>query len=290
MTDNVIEIKNLSKKYEEYGEFKLDNINISLPKGTVMGLIGENGAGKTTTIKLILNQLQKDDGSIKIFGLDSVDDEISIKDNIGVVFAENHFHENFTPEMIGNIMKNVYSKWNSQTYKEYLDKFNLDEYKSIGEMSHGMKMKVALAVALSHDAKLLILDEATSGLDPVARAELIDTFYDFISDGEHSILFSTHITSDLDRIADYITYISDGKIVLSVSKEEINESYGILKCKREDLAKIPQTFFIGKREKEFTTEVLIEDRARFKAEFPDSVIDNVIVEDIMTYIKGKDDQ
>lgn len=288
INNNVMEIHNLSKEYYEFADFKLEDINIDLPRGCIMGFIGKNGAGKTTTIKLMLNLLKKKSGSIEIFGLDSVKDEIIIKDNIGVVFAENHFPEDFTPTMIGNIMKHVYSKWDSEQYASYLMRFEVDSEMKIKKLSHGMKMKISLAVALSHDAKLLILDEATSGLDPMARSDIMNILYDFTGNDENSVFFSTHITSDLDRIADYLTFIDNGQIKLQVSKEELDENYGIIKCKRDDVQKIPKDIIFGRRDTDFSTEILVNDRKHVNRDYPEFVIDKILIEDLMTYFDAGD--
>lgn len=283
MENNILQIKNLTKKFDS---FTLDDISLSLPKGSVMGFVGENGAGKTTTIKLILNELKKDAGSIKVFGLDSVRDEIAIKEDIGVVFSENHFNENFDPEQIGKLMSLAYKRWDMAVYKDYLKKFSLDKFKKIKDLSRGSKMRLAIAVALSHDAKLLLLDEATSGLDPVVRNEILDIFYDFIMDGERSIFLSSHITSDLEKIADYITFIKDGKIVLSESKEVLYGKFGILRCRREDVEKVGREYISGIRHGSFSTEVLVNDKNAVRKSGENLVIDNANIEDIMTYMNS----
>jgi len=286
MSENIIEIKNLSKKYPSSG-FKLDDINLSLPRGTIMGLVGENGAGKTTLIKLTLNQINKDEGEVTIFGRDPINHEIEIKDNIGVVFSENHFSEDFTPCIIERIMRNVYSSWDENCYYNYLEIFKVNRHLKIKELSQGMKMIINLAVALSHDADLLILDEATTGLDPIARKQVHDLLNDYICDGKKSILFSTNITSDLDRIADFITFIKDGKIILSEIKDSLCENYGLLKAAHNDLIKIPEELILGIKKNKFSTEALIRNKAEVKSAYPDFVIEKITVEDIMFYMKGE---
>ena len=218
--ENILEIKDLSKKYDG---FELKNINIKLPKGTIMGFIGENGAGKTTTIKLILNIIKKNEGEIKIFGLDNIKEEKRIKEDIGVVLDDSFLSEYLNPLDINKIMKNIYKNWDEELYFKYINEFKLPKDKISKEYSTGMKMKLKIAVALSHHPKLLILDEPTSGLDPIARNEILDIFQDFIQDEEHGIFVSSHITSDLEHIADYVTFINEGEIVFTKTRDELLE-------------------------------------------------------------------
>ena len=282
--ENILEIKNLCKKYDG---FELKNINIELPKGMIMGLIGENGAGKTTTIRAILNLLNNTSGEIKIFGLDNKEYEKQIKEDIGVVLDDSFFSDNMNPKDINKIMRNIYNNWDESVYIKYLDDFKLPSNQNIKEYSSGMKMKLKLAVALSHKAKLLILDEPTSGLDPIARNEILDVFQDFIQDENHSILVSSHITSDLEHIADYITFISDGKIIFCKSKDELLDNYGIVKCSEEQFKEIDQKDYINYKKSKYEYELLIEDRMEFKRKYDIQIIDKPSIEDIMLiYIKG----
>ena len=227
--ENILEIKNLCKKYNG---FQLKNINMELPKGMIMGLIGENGAGKTTTIKAILNIINSE-GSIKIFGKDIKVNEKEIKEEIGVVLDDSFLSEYLTTKQVNSIMKSMYKNWDEQLYFKYLEEFKLPKNKLVKDFSSGMKMKLKIITALSHHPKLLVLDEPTSGLDPVARNELLDIFQEFIQNEENSILFSSHITSDLEHIADYITFINSGEIVLAKTRDELLEQYGIVKCTKE---------------------------------------------------------
>ena len=217
--ENNLEVKNLRKKYNG---FELKDINLELPKGMIMGLIGENGAGKTTTIKSILNLIKIDKGEIKIFGLNIKENEKKIKEDIGVVLDDGFFSEYLNPADINKIMRKMYKNWDEKLYFKYLEDFKLPKNKISKEFSSGMKMKLKIAVALSHHPKLLILDEPTSGLDPVARSEILDIFQDFIQNEDNSIFVSSHITSDLEHIADYITFINEGKIVLSKTRDELS--------------------------------------------------------------------
>ena len=224
--ENVLEIKNLRKKF---GIFGVEDVSFSLPKGFIMGFVGKNGAGKTTTIKSILNMLNRDNGEIKIFGKDNIKDEAEIKQRIGVVMDTPFYEENWTLLQVGKALKPFYPSWSDDRFKSMLHTFVLDPNKKVKELSRGMKMKIMVAVALAHDPDLLILDEPTSGLDAVARDELLEILRDFIGNEEKSILFSTHITTDLEKIADYITFINNGKIVLSDTKDNILEKYVVVK-------------------------------------------------------------
>ena len=226
--ENIIEIKNLKKKYDD--KFELGEIDITIPKGVIVGLIGENGSGKTTLIKLMLNIIKSDNGEIKIFGKDNKRKEKEIKEDIGVVLDNMFFPELLNAKDINNSMKDIYKNWDSKLYFSYLKEFDLPDNKSLKSMSKGMRKKLEIATALAHKPKLLILDEPTSGLDPVIRNEVLDIFQKFIEDEEHGVLLSTHITSDLEHIADEIIFIDKGKKVLQKSRDEIIDNYGILKC------------------------------------------------------------
>ena len=251
-----------------------------------MGFIGENGAGKTTTIKLILNIIKRDSGEIKIFGLDNIRDEKEIKQDIGVVFDELHFHETMNALDVNAVLKNIYNKWDVQKFKGYLDKFSIPERMPIKDYSRGMKMKLSISAALSHDAKLLILDEATSGLDPVVRDEILDIFFDFIQDEDHSIFISSHIVSDLEKICDYITFIHKGRIVLSQSKDELLEKYAILKCTAEQFENLDKEAVVGSRTNQFGVEALVYSEFMNGREY---TTDRATIEDIMLfYVKEGD--
>lgn len=282
--DNIIEIKNLTK---EYPGFKLDNISFNIPKGSIMGLIGENGAGKTTTIKLILNIISKDKGKIKIFDKDNILKEIEVKEDIGVVLDDSFLSLYLSVTDINKIMKNFYNNWDSDLYFSYLKQFDLENKKIIKDFSSGMKMKLKIAIALAHHPKLLILDEPTSGLDPIFRNELLNIFRDFVSDDEHSILFSTHITSDLEHVADYITFIHQGKIIFSLDKDVLTDEFGLVKCNSKDFSRFDKEDYIKYQELNYHYRVLVKDRKRFKAKYDIKTIDKPSLEDIMlTFIKG----
>jgi ABC-2 type transport system ATP-binding protein len=221
----VLEVNGLNKQYKN-PDFSLKNVSFSIPAGSIMGFVGENGAGKSTTIGCILNTLIKDSGSVKIFGHEMTDESTDIRDGIGVVYDTNSFPLYLTPMQIASAMRHMYTGWNNDLYRDYLKKFRLSEKQSIKTFSRGMTMKLSIAVALSYSPKLLILDEATSGLDPIVRDEILDVFLDFVTDKSKSILFSSHITSDLEKVADRITFIHNGKIYFSDLKDDLTTKHG----------------------------------------------------------------
>lgn len=241
---NHLEIKNLSK---EFPQFYLKDINFTLPKGYIMGLIGQNGAGKTTIIKLILNMLKRETGEIKVLGFDNILDEKNIKSNLGIVFDYSYFSDDWKVSEVEKAISIFYENWNSEKFSNLLKKFNIGASKKVKELSRGMQMKLMLACAFSYDSKLLILDEPTSGLDPVARDELLDILLEYIEDGEHSVLFSTHITKDLERVADYITYINNGQVFFTGEKEEFINMFLIVKGGNEEINSYLQEKIIGIR-------------------------------------------
>jgi ABC-2 type transport system ATP-binding protein len=226
--NNVLEVNDLCKTFTG---FSINSISFKLSSGSIMGFVGQNGAGKTTTIRLILNMLKRNNGEIKIFGLDNIDNDLEIKQNLGIIFDDFFFIEMWRIRDIEKAVRRFYGSWDSRLYNQYLDKYNLSPDKKIKELSRGMKIKLLLAVAMSHNAKLLILDEPTSGLDPVARNELLNIFREYIADGERSILFSTHITSDLEKTAEYITLIDNGRLFYSGTTTGLINNYFIVRGK-----------------------------------------------------------
>ena len=285
MSENILEIRELSK---DYGDFILDKISFSLPRGVIMGLIGENGAGKSTTINCILNEIQKSSGTIRIFGKDHSTDEIEIKDKLGVVFDENHFPDIFTPEEIGKFMSGIYSAWEWQLYHQFLEKFELPKDKKIKDFSKGMKVKLAFAVALSHNAELLILDEATSGLDPIIRDDVLDMLIDFVQDESHSVLVSSHITSDLEKVADYITFIHKGKLIFTQDKDTLIDNYGIISCGAAVFDTINKSEVIAYRKEDYQFKVLVNNRTKAAKQYPNAIVSPATIEEIMLfYIKGE---
>lgn len=283
--ENAITVRGMSK---EYKDFALRDVSFSLPSGSIMGFIGENGAGKSTTLKAILNIIGYKSGEVKILGMDAVKDEKAIKEQIGVVFEESCFHDNLNAKDISKVMANVYSNWDNTLFVEYLKKFKLPDNKVVKEFSRGMKMKLCIAAALSHHPKLLILDEATSGLDPIVREEILDIFLEFIQDEEHSILVSSHITSDLDKIADYITFIHEGQIVFSESKLDLVDKMGLVRCGSTEFQGLNKKDILRYRKSEFGYDLLVQDKNRFQINHRDTVIDPVTVEQIMLfYVRGE---
>lgn len=283
--ENAIVVQGLCKKYNT---FCLDNVSFSVPAGSIVGFVGENGAGKTTTIKSILNIVNKDSGQISIMGHSSTD-TIAAHKEIGVVFDECNFNVTLTALQTGKIFKNVYKTWDDAYYLELLQRFKLGTGKKdiIKNYSRGMKMKLSLAVALAHRPKLLILDEATSGLDPVVRDEILDLFLEFIQDEQHSILFSSHITSDIEKAADYLVFIHNGKIILDAPKDELLEQYGVVHCSHAAFKTIDPGLVVGMREGRFGAEALVNNRSLLHPS-EDLVVEKATVEDIMLYtIKGE---
>ncbi|MCI8446219.1 MAG: ABC transporter ATP-binding protein [Bacilli bacterium] len=283
--ENILEVKNLSKKYIG---FELKNISFELPKGMIMGFIGENGAGKTTTIKSILNIIGNYKGEIRIFGFDNKKCENKIKEDIGVVLDDMFFPEILLPNDINAIMKDVYQNWDSDLYFKYLTDFNLPKDKQIKTFSKGMKKKLEIATALSHHPKLLILDEPTSGLDPIARNEVIDIFRDFIQNEECGVLLSSHITTDLEHIADYITFINNGEIILSKTRDELIDKYGIVKCAESEFKKIDKKDFIKFKKTKYEYQLLVENKKDFNKKYNINTIDKITLEDLMVLmVKGE---
>ena len=282
---NALEVKNISKSYER---FKLENISMELPQGSIMGLIGENGAGKSTLIKAILDLIKKDSGEVLFYGKPLDGSQTDLKEEIGVVFDTIHFHEMLNAEQIGNISALTYQHWNADLYQEYLKKFNLPDKSKIKDLSKGMKMKLSIAIALSHGAKLLILDEPTAGLDPIARDELLDIFLDFIQDETHSILISSHITSDLEKIADYITFIHEGKLFFTKSKDELLYDYRIVRCGENDFEALKAEEGAVWRKMDYQYEVLLPNGRALEHKYHDCHFDTAKIDEIMLlYVKGE---
>ena len=278
---NAIEIRGLCKSY---GDFAMDHIDLTLPGGSIMGLIGENGAGKTTTIKCILNLIRRDAGEISIWGRDNLREERAAKAGVGVVLDECFFHDSLRPRDLDRVLGPVFPDWDRGLYGDYLDKFRLPANKLIREFSRGMKMKLSLAATLAHRPRLLILDEATAGLDPVVRDEILDEFLAFIQDEDHAILISSHITSDLEKAADYITYLHLGKVVLSEAKDVILDSYGRAAGTAEQFAQVDPADLVRVRRGSFGWEGLVADRAAFQRKYRDLLVEKTTLEDIMLFI------
>lgn len=251
----VLELKSVTK---QYGDFILDRVSFAVPKGCICGFIGQNGAGKTTTIQLILDIVNKDSGTIRVFGQDMKSQGKTLKERIGVVYDEMGFHEFLTADEINTIMKNIYENWQEEVFFDYLKRFSLPRKKRCGSFSRGMRMKLQIAAALSHEAELLIMDEPTSGLDPIVRNEILQIFQEFVMEENHTILLSSHITGDLERIADMVVFIDHGRIILSGNKDELLESHCLVKCKKEDVGKIPESDVVSILRTDFRTEILVK--------------------------------
>lgn len=275
-----IRVEGLRKRYPR---FELRDVSLEVPKGSIVGFIGENGAGKTTTIKAIVGAIHRDGGKVEVFGQDFARHGKALKQDMAVVTEESFFHEDFAAKDVALVMRRMYARWDDARFAHYLGRFKLPADKRIKELSKGMRMKLAIAAALSHHPKLLILDEPTSGLDPVVRNEILDVFLDFIQDEEHAILFSSHITTDLEKIADYIVFIHDGRIIISHAKDELLERYGIMKCGLDEFRGVDPADCAGVRRYDFGYEMLVSDRQAMRRKYPHLTIDPATIEDIMLF-------
>ncbi|MBQ1903469.1 MAG: ABC transporter ATP-binding protein [Ruminococcus sp.] len=282
--ENAIELNSVTKRYDG---FTLDSVSLTVPKGSIMGFIGQNGAGKTTTMRSLLNITKIDSGEIKLLGLDHVKNEREIKKDIAVVFDSIPFDDMFTPKDMAKIFSGLYPQWEDKTYSDYLERFELPYKKKIGKFSKGMKMKLQIACALSHNAKLLIMDEATSGLDPVVRDEILHIFMEYMQTGERTILMSSHITSDLEKIADCVTFIDKGSVLISGYKDEVLDNHGIIKCSNDDVKLIDPSDIVSVRTNSFGAEVMIHNRQSAAYRYKNMMIDPASLEDIMLYYVNK---
>lgn len=282
------EILQLIELEKNYGDFVLDKVTFSIPKGAIVGLIGENGAGKTTTINLILRAVEKDGGQVLVFGQDHAEHEKEIKQKLGVITDEGNFPEGFTIPDIEKFIKHMFPSWSRKVFGDCISKFELPIDKPVKAFSKGMKIKLNFAVALSHDAQLLILDEATSGLDPVMRDDILDVLLDFVQDEEKAILFSSHITSDLEKIADYIAFLHKGKLAFFTPKDELIYKYGIIRCGAAAFDALDKADIIKYRKQDFEWQVLVADREAALRKYPKCVIDNATIDEILLlYIRGE---
>lgn len=280
---NAIEINNLTKTFPG---FQLDHLNLTLPSGCILGLIGENGAGKSTTIKLILNMLRKDSGSITVLGRDNETDIRLIKEEVGVVMDEIGLPECLTVPQVGHVMQHTFRHWDGEVYGQLIQKLSLAENKPFREFSRGMKMKLGIAIALSHHSKLLLLDEPTSGLDPVVRDEVVEMLRQFAMDEEHSILISSHIVSDLEKLCDYIAFLHKGKLLLYEEKDQLLGEYGIFHCTSEQLRDLDPAAVKYKRESPYGVEAIVE-RSAIPSSLPVSPIS---IEELFVYMVKEREQ
>lgn len=284
--DYALKLQNVCKQYDN-SDFILDKVSFSLPTGSILGFIGENGAGKTTTIGCILNTLTPDSGSIELFGKQMCDADVDVRENIGVVYDGDNFPGYLTAKQLSYIMSGVYKQWDEPLFYEYLQKFGLKDTQRIAKYSKGMTMKLAIATALSHHPQLLILDEATGGLDPVMREDLLDIFLEFIENEQHSILLSSHITSDLERVADYIAFIHNGRIVLTETKDNLIYNYGILRCTDTDFSALDTADILAYHKRDYQIDVLTADMKNAAKKYKNIVIDHASIDEIMLIlVKG----
>lgn len=278
--EHVLELKEVSK---DYGDFKLDQVSFAVPEGCICGFIGQNGAGKTTTIQLILDSIRRDGGEITVFGRDMRKEGAALKEDIGVVFDEMGFHDFMTPNDINRMMKNVYRNWEEETFFDYLKRFSLPGKKKCGTFSRGMQMKLQIAAALSHRARLLLMDEPTSGLDPIVRNEILEIFQEYVMEENHTVLLSSHITGDIERIADMIAFIDRGKIVLCGNKNEILEKHGLLKCRKAELEQLDPADIISTRSYAYGVEALVKDREKCARKYSPMLVEQTTLEEIMIF-------
>lgn len=281
---NILEIRDLGRSYVN---FRLEHISLSIPGGTIMGLVGENGAGKSTTIRAALGLIRKDAGEVLYCGEPLTTDSVAMKEQIGVVFDSICFYPELTVEKAGKICRKTYRNWDEAYFRELLEQFSLDPKQKIKALSRGMSMKLSLVLAFAHRPKLLILDEPTSGLDPVVRDDLLDLFLDFVRDEEHAILISSHITSDLEKIADYVTFLHAGKLLLTKPKDELLWKYGVLRCGEEQFQKLDGSEVLAWQKKDYSYDVLVPDREELLRRYPEAVVDRATMDEILLlYVKG----
>lgn len=283
--EHAIEIKHLSK---EYKDFCLQDVSLNIPTGTIVGLIGANGAGKSTLINSVLGLVKSDYETLRILGKDLHTQEKDIKEDIAVIFDVSHYNLEFTPLFIGKILSRVYKNWNMEIYEHYLEEFHLPNRKKLKHYSKGMKMKLEFAIAFSHTPKLLILDEATSGLDPIFREEILDIVRKYTEAEDHTVLLSSHITSDLDKIADYIAFIHEGQLLFMKTYDEIQENFGVLNCRKEVLNSLNPEDILSYRKESYGYKVMIKSKQELRKTFPNLEIENASIEDLMLFhVKGE---
>ena len=284
--ENILELHQVSKTYSK-SDFTLDSLSLSLPYGAILGFVGENGAGKTTTIDCILHTVRKDSGTVKLFGREMGDEDTDIREKIGVVYDGDNFPGFWTATHLSRVMAGLYAQWDDALFQKYLEEFRLPPRQKIRSYSRGMTMKLALAAALSHHPQLLILDEATSGLDPIMRDDMLDVFLEFVQEESHSIFLSSHITSDLDKIADYIAFLHMGKLIMTVSRNDLAYKYGVMRCRESQFSALHPEDMIAYRKRDFQIDVLVSDVEAARNKYRDAVIDHVSVDEVMLLlVKG----
>lgn len=284
--ENILELEQVSKSFPK-SDFMLDKVSFSLPYGSILGFVGENGAGKTTTISCILNTVARDNGIIKLFGKEMSDKDTDMREKIGVVYDGDNFPVYWTAAQLSKVMRGLYTSWDNALFCKYLEDFHLPAKQKIKHYSKGMTMKLAIAVALSHHPQLLILDEATSGLDPVIRDDMLDVFLEFVQEEDHAILFSSHITSDLEKIADYITFIHNGRLIMTVSKNDLAYNYAVMRCRESQFLALDPKDIIAYRKKDYQIDVLVPNKKEAQKKYKDVIIDHVSIDEIMLLlVKG----
>lgn len=285
--ENILELQQICKSFPK-SDFILDKLSFSLPYGSILGFVGENGAGKTTTIGCILNTVRKDSGTVKLFGKEMRDTDTDIREKIGVVYDGDNFPGFWTAKQLSQVMEGIYTQWDHALFQKYSEDFHLPVKQKIKNYSRGMTMKLAIAVALSHHPQLLILDEATSGLDPIMRDEMLDVFLEFVQEESHSILLSSHITSDLEKVADYITFIHNGKLILTASKNDLVYHYAVMRCRESQFLALDPGDIIAYRKRDFQIDVLVDNGKEAQRKYKDAVVDHVSVDEIMLLlVKGE---
>ena len=285
--ENILELQQICKSFPK-SNFILDKLSFSLPYGAILGFVGENGAGKTTTIGCILNTVRKDSGMVKLFGKEMRDIDTDIREKIGVVYDGDNFPGFWTAKQLSQVMEGIYTQWDHALFQKYLEDFHLPVKQKIKHYSRGMTMKLAIAVALSHHPQLLILDEATSGLDPIMRDEMLDVFLEFVQEESHSILLSSHITSDLEKVADYITFIHNGKLIMTASKNDLVYNYAVMRCRESQFLALDPGDMIAYRKRDFQIDVLVNNGKEVQRKYKGSVVDHVSVDEIMLLlVKGE---
>ena len=285
--ENILELQQICKSFPK-SNFILDKLSFSLPYGAILGFVGENGAGKTTTIGCILNTVRKDSGMVKLFGKEMRDIDTDIREKIGVVYDGDNFPGFWTAKQLSQVMEGIYTQWDHALFQKYLEDFHLPVKQKIKNYSRGMTMKLAIAVALSHHPQLLILDEATSGLDPIMRDEMLDVFLEFVQEESHSILLSSHITSDLEKVADYITFIHNGKLIMTASKNDLVYNYAVMRCRESQFLALDPGDMIAYRKRDFQIDVLVANGKEAQRKYKGAVVDHVSVDEIMLLlVKGE---
>ena len=285
--ENILELQQICKSFQK-SNFILAKLSFSLPYGAILGFVGENGAGKTTTIGCILNTVRKDSGMVKLFGKEMRDIDTDIREKIGVVYDGDNFPGFWTAKQLSQVMEGIYTQWDNALFQKYLEDFHLPVKQKIKNYSRGMTMKLAIAVALSHHPQLLILDEATSGLDPIMRDEMLDVFLEFVQEESYSILLSSHITSDLEKVADYITFIHNGKLIMTASKNDLVYNYAVMRCKESQFLALDPSDIIAYRKRDFQIDVLVANGKEAQRKYKGAVVDHVSVDEIMLLlVKGE---